>query len=66
MPDKKLTGRGGPGRGQGRPRKDLGEKYKLISAAFPPWVLAWLAENTDNRNDFIVQAVIKAIEESKP
>lgn len=61
----KLTGRGGPGRGQGRKPKPPGERYQAINLKLPPAQLKWLRENTDNVNGFIVQAIIEKIENSE-
>lgn len=57
----KLTGQGGPGRGQGRHPKPEGTKYRGIYVKLPPEQLEWLAANVDNRNGFIVAAVGSAI-----
>lgn len=60
MPE--LTGRGGPGRGQGRKPKPPGKKYRPIGVKLPPDLLDWLAANVDNRNGFIVEAVREKID----
>jgi len=41
----------------GRPPKPASEKYKAVSLKLPPDLIEWLAENTDNRNGFIVEAI---------
>lgn len=56
----KLTGRGGPGRGQGRKSRPE-KKYKAISLKLPPNLLDWLRANTENRNGFIVEAIKEKI-----
>lgn len=57
----KLTGRGGPGRGQGRKHKPIVEKYRGIYVKLPPDLLDWLKANTENRNGFIVEAIKEKI-----
>lgn len=60
----KLTGRGGPGRGQGRIAKPE-KAYKAIPLKLPPDVIEWLRENVDNRNGFIVEAIREKISKGK-
>jgi hypothetical protein len=45
----------------GRPPKPTNEKYKAVPLKLPPDLIEWLAENTDNRNGFIVEAIREKI-----
>lgn len=60
----KKTNRGGlrnpPG---GRPKKP--DAYQAISLKLPPDLIEWLKANTDNRNNFIVEAIKEKIERTQ-
>lgn len=45
----------------GRPPKPASELYQKVPLKLPPDLIAWLAENTTNRNGFIVEAVKEKI-----
>lgn len=50
----------------GRPAwKKPEDLYKAIPLKLPPDLIKWLAENTDNRNGFIVEAIKEKIERTK-
>jgi len=45
----------------GRPPKPKTEKYQQVPLKLPPDLIKWLAENTTNRNGFIVEAIREKI-----
>jgi hypothetical protein len=52
---------GGPRPGQGRNPKPPSEKYQSVPLKLPPDLIEWLAENVNNRNGFIVEAIREKI-----
>lgn len=66
MTQKKLTGRGGPDRGQGRKPISVLGPYRQYPLKLPPEIIEWLEENRtsdaiESANGFIVAAIWKEI-----
>lgn len=59
QPTTKPTGRGGPGRGQGRKPLPTGKKRQPISLKINPDVLAWLRNQGEPVSALIEKAVVE-------
>ncbi len=47
----------------GRPPKPASEKYQQYPLKLPPKIIKWLARKIENKNGFIVAAILEAIKE---